>query len=77
MEVYTFLVVAAPAGTPSEIIDAINLAVTEEMLGTNGQPAIVPPGREASAMTPAEVAEFLDAERVKWEPIIIATGIGK
>jgi tripartite-type tricarboxylate transporter receptor subunit TctC len=77
MQVFTFLMVAAPKGTPQTIVTGMNKAVNEEMAGTKGRPALTPPGRISPPLSPEEIAAFLDQERAKWGPILLKLKIGE
>lgn len=70
-------VLAVPAGTPQEIVDKLS-AESNRILHT---PDVVAKaasfGSQVVGGTPAEVAEFLKEERVRWEAAVKAAKLGK
>jgi tripartite-type tricarboxylate transporter receptor subunit TctC len=60
----------APAGTPKEIIEKVNADLNTVI----GLPEIVEKfqviGTYSQALTPAQTAEFIQAEEALWSPIV-------
>lgn len=69
-ETYSWNALFAPAGTPSDAIEALNAAAKATM----ADPAVAERMAEFSATivasTPAELAEHVKAEMAKWEPVV-------
>ncbi|NKE68870.1 tripartite tricarboxylate transporter substrate binding protein [Ramlibacter sp. RBP-2] len=61
------LVLSAPAATPADIVQQLNRGVTE-IIAAN--PGLVPFGREAPPMTPAQLSAYLAEERERWGRVI-------
>jgi tripartite-type tricarboxylate transporter receptor subunit TctC len=67
--------VAAPAGTPKAVIDALS-AATAKVLGDPGlQEQLAKLAMESADSTPASAAEYIKTEMRKWKPAIDATGV--
>lgn len=72
----TWNTIAAPAGTPDEIVNRLNVMINEivqsEAMRTRLQDlaTIVPP-----AKTPAEVDAYYAAQRETWIPVVRSTGV--
>lgn len=65
------LVLSAPTGTPADIVQHLNRAVVEEIAGAPpAKPALLPFGREAPPLTPAQLETFLAKERERWGRVI-------
>ncbi len=69
-ETYTWNALFAPAGTPPEAIEALNAAAKAAM----ADPAVAERMAEFSATivasSPAELADHVEAEMAKWEPVV-------
>lgn len=75
-EAYTWHMVFAPAGTPNEIVQAMNGALNKAV----DAPAVRKRLEELTVnvvgdSTPASAAAFLKSEMEKWEPILREAGI--
>lgn len=75
-EAYTWHMVFAPAGTPNEIVQAMNGALNKAVAA----PAVRKRLEELTVnvvgdSTPASAAAFLKSEMEKWEPILREAGI--
>jgi tripartite-type tricarboxylate transporter receptor subunit TctC len=70
-------VLAVPAGTPQDIVDKLS-AESDRILHS---PEVVTKaasfGSQVVGGTPAEVAQFLKEERVRWEAAVKAAKLGK
>ena len=76
-EVISWNGIAAPKGTPQEIIDTMNKAM-HEVLATPGLKAqFEKVGVEAHASTPAELLDRLTSDIKKWDAVIVKAGIAK
>lgn len=69
-ETYTWNAIFAPAGTPPEVVAALNKAAVTAM----ADPAVAERMKEFSASivasTPEALAEHVKAEMAKWEPVV-------
>ena len=64
----------APAGTPADIIQKLNLAVVEIIKTPDVQTRILAIGSEPSPETPAQFAAFIQAETTKWAEVVKKSG---
>lgn len=64
----------APAGTPPEIIAAINQAVIANSATPEAKEKFLAQGAEASDMTPEQFTEFIAQERRKWSKVVADSG---
>ncbi|WP_011582245.1 MULTISPECIES: tripartite tricarboxylate transporter substrate-binding protein [Chelativorans] len=62
--------IAAPPGTPEEIVNTLNEAVLEAQADPDTQKQIAAIGMVSIGSTPAEMDAFLEEERVRWEAVI-------
>jgi tripartite-type tricarboxylate transporter receptor subunit TctC len=73
--VNTWFGIAAPGGTPAEIVQRLN----QELLATVALPEVTQRFDELSfapaPMTPAETQKFMQAEIERWAPVVRAAGI--
>ncbi|MFZ5782578.1 MAG: Bug family tripartite tricarboxylate transporter substrate binding protein [Pseudomonadota bacterium] len=71
----TWNVVAAPAGTPREIVERLNAAVYKALADPALAERLKALNMEASeAMSPAETKAFIEAEIVKWRELVKIAG---
>lgn len=72
----TWNVVAAPAGTPREIVDRLNAAINKALVGESVADRLRQLGIEAvTDSTPASTRAFVAAEIAKWRDVVRATGM--
>jgi len=76
-EVISWNGVAAPKGTPPEIVDAMNKAMREVLAMPELKAQFEKVGVEAHASTPAELLERLTSDIKKWDAVIVRAGIPK
>jgi tripartite-type tricarboxylate transporter receptor subunit TctC len=74
-EVTTFNGVLAPAGTPAEIVAALNAAINEGLAAPEMQASLEKLGAVWSPTSPAQFADFIAAETRKWSNVAKAAGI--
>jgi tripartite-type tricarboxylate transporter receptor subunit TctC len=65
----------APAGTPADIVEAINAAANEAVRSPEVQTAMETLGASQQLGTPAEFGAFISAETKRWTEIIRASGV--
>ena len=63
-----------PAGTPDEIVTRLNKEVVATSKSPETQKQFLAQGAQASDMSPAQFAEFIEKERAKWEKVVEASG---
>jgi len=67
--------VAAPAGTPDDIVDRLNVAVNSALKGAAVQERLQQLGIETvDDSTPASTRAFVEAEIVKWRDVVQLAG---
>lgn len=64
-----------PKGTPSDVQEKLSAALNAAMKEPEVLDAFGPQGLAPTLTTPAEAAEFLVAERVKWQGVIKDAGV--
>jgi tripartite-type tricarboxylate transporter receptor subunit TctC len=67
----------APAGTPPEIVGAINAALREILADADVKRRLLELGIEAKASTPQELSARLKSDIDKWQGVIEKAGIQK
>ena len=66
---------AAPTGTPPEVISKLNNALVDALNSTPVKARFQVLGLEATPSTPAQMATYAKAEREKWADVIRSSGI--
>src|SRR5690606_25294003 len=74
-EVIAWNALFAPKGTPKEVITKINLELQKFLAMPETQQRLLELGYDAGGGTPDKLAQFTQAEREKWAPIIEKAGI--
>jgi tripartite-type tricarboxylate transporter receptor subunit TctC len=67
----------APAGTPPEIVNALNGALQAILIEANVKRRLLELGIEAKASTPQEISDRLKSDIDKWRKVIEKAGIQK
>jgi tripartite-type tricarboxylate transporter receptor subunit TctC len=67
--------IAAPKGTPPEIVDKLNHAVNATLADPKVQARLADLGGDPMPMTPAEFGTLVASETEKWSKVIRAAGI--
>jgi tripartite-type tricarboxylate transporter receptor subunit TctC len=65
----------APAGTPKAIVDRINQAMWVALMDETAKQRIATDGAEAKSSTPAEYAEIIKRDLVRWAALIEALNL--
>lgn len=65
----------APAGTPKDVIDKLNAAVTTAVKSKDFQDRVVSEGLIISTGTPEEFGAYVNSEITKWADVIKASGV--
>jgi len=65
----------APAGAPRPVVDALAAEVKRIFSSPEVQKSLFEVGAVPSPMTPGEFAEFIAAERGKWQEVVRAAGV--
>jgi tripartite-type tricarboxylate transporter receptor subunit TctC len=66
--------VAAPAGTPRQIVDKLNAALREALTAPDTKERMAKDGTEPLPSTPDEYAADIDREETKWSAIVKKSG---
>ncbi|ODU67139.1 MAG: twin-arginine translocation pathway signal [Lautropia sp. SCN 66-9] len=74
-EVVAWNALYAPKGTPAPIIAALNAALNKVLARPESRDKLLELGFEPAGGSAAQLEEFAQRERRKWEPIIKAAGI--
>jgi tripartite-type tricarboxylate transporter receptor subunit TctC len=75
VEVSAWYSVHAPAGTPREIVNRLNAAVSKAVTDPKVQRVMAVEGIEPVHRSPEEVVAFLQAETEKWGRVVRAAGL--
>lgn len=67
--------IAAPAGTPSEVVNRLAREVEKAVESTEVQKELLAKGFAAKASTPAQMTQRMQADIVKWRAVIDRAGI--
>jgi tripartite-type tricarboxylate transporter receptor subunit TctC len=74
-EVGTWSALIAPKGVPQEVVRKINAAVNATLDDPQVRKILVDQGAEVKPMTPAQTADFVRAENVRWVKVVKDAGI--
>ncbi|MES2361109.1 MAG: tripartite tricarboxylate transporter substrate binding protein [Pseudomonadota bacterium] len=74
-EAYAWQGLAAPAGTPVDVITRLNKALVDALNSTSVKARFQVLGLEPTPSTPAQMGSYAKAEREKWAQVIRASGI--
>ena len=69
-EVVAWNALYAPRGTPPAVIQTLNAAVNKVLMQPETRQRLLELGFDPAGGTPAQLADFANAERKKWEPVI-------
>jgi tripartite-type tricarboxylate transporter receptor subunit TctC len=69
-EASAWFALVAPPGTPPALAQKLQAAVTESLRTPDVQQRVLALGGEAVGGSPAELAEFIAAERLRWKKVI-------
>lgn len=69
-EASAWYALAAPAGTPAEIVDRLNAATNAFLGSVRGQDALARLSMQGVGGTPADLKAFIAAELRKWGPVV-------
>jgi tripartite-type tricarboxylate transporter receptor subunit TctC len=73
-EVTNWIGLFAPAGTPPEVVQRVNVEVLRVMQSREVEARLPNEGARFIATTPAGFGEFVKAEIAKWAPVVKASG---
>lgn len=74
-EAYAWQGLAAPAGTPADVITKLNKTLVEALNSTPVKARFQVLGLEPTPSTPTQMANYAKSEREKWAQVIRASGI--
>ncbi|HET9642272.1 MAG TPA: tripartite tricarboxylate transporter substrate binding protein [Burkholderiaceae bacterium] len=66
---------AAPAGTPPQVIDKLNAAIADAVKRPDVQQRLQTLGVRAQASAPAELSQLLNSEIQRWKQVIVSAKI--
>jgi tripartite-type tricarboxylate transporter receptor subunit TctC len=66
---------AAPAGTPPQVIETLNAAIRDAVNKPDVQQRLQALGVRVQASTPAELAQLLSSEIQRWQQVIVSAKI--
>jgi tripartite-type tricarboxylate transporter receptor subunit TctC len=69
-EASAWYALAAPAGTPGEIVDTLNAATNAFLASPKGQEALSKLSTQAVGGSPADLKAFIASELRKWGPVV-------
>lgn len=69
-EASAWFALAAPAGTPTEIIDKLNAATNAFLKSPKGKEALATLSMQAIGGSPADLKAFIGTELQKWGPVV-------
>jgi tripartite-type tricarboxylate transporter receptor subunit TctC len=69
-EAVAWYALAAPAGTPAEIVDKLNAATNAFLKSQKGQEALATLSMQAVGGSPGDLKAFITAELKKWGPVV-------
>jgi tripartite-type tricarboxylate transporter receptor subunit TctC len=75
VEMYSWVSLFAPAGTPQEIVERINGEVNAALKDSELRRTISEHGAKPEGGSPEEFAAFLAAERLRWKRVIEIAGV--
>ena len=71
----TWITLAGPAGTPRNIVTALNFAVAKSVQSPDTSTALANQSTEPVLMTPEQTGAFIRDEIVKWKKVLTAAGV--
>ena len=74
-EVVAWNALYAPRGTPPEVVALLNRTLNKVLQQADARQRLLELGFEPAGGAPAQLGEFAQAERRKWQPLIAAAGI--
>ena len=74
-EVITWHGIVAPAGTPTEVVNRLHTEIVKALKTPEFSARLREMGLELYGTTPAQFAQFIRSENVKWAKVIKATGL--
>ena len=72
---YSWTGILAPAGTPTEIVHALNAAINQGLKSAGMSSSLERLGAEAQAGSPQNFAAFMAEETLKWGAIVKSSGV--
>jgi tripartite-type tricarboxylate transporter receptor subunit TctC len=69
-EATAWYALAAPAGTPNEVIDKLNAATNAFLKSPKGEDVLARLGMQAVGGSPADLKAFIASELQKWGPVV-------
>ncbi len=73
-EDYTWIALLAPRGTPRAIVEKLNIEIAKVLQAPAAKERLGPLGFDFSPNTPAQFADYLKREVVKWAKVVMDSG---
>jgi tripartite-type tricarboxylate transporter receptor subunit TctC len=73
--VYAWFAMAAPAGTPKDVVDRLSTETGRSLRDSQVKDRLTKLGFEPAPMSPVETAKWFAEERARWIPVIKANNI--
>jgi tripartite-type tricarboxylate transporter receptor subunit TctC len=74
-EATAWYAIAAPIGTPADVVRKINTVVNEWLAGPKGRQQLAAVGMQPAGGTPEDLRAYIQSELAKWAPIVKAANI--
>jgi tripartite-type tricarboxylate transporter receptor subunit TctC len=71
----TWFSLSGPAGLPADIVQKVNRAVVKTMARREIEQRLRQEGMVTEALSPAEFLQLIEAETVRWRPVIERAGL--
>lgn len=74
-DIDVWMALVAPKGTPVEVVDKLNHALTQALASKDVQEKLLGAGLLADASSPASLRSFITSEAARWQAVIAQAGI--
>lgn len=71
----TWLAIAAPAGTPTEVVNRLQSEIARHLASPDVRQKLAAQGAEAESSTPAELAALIRGDMARWGKVIRDAGV--
>jgi tripartite-type tricarboxylate transporter receptor subunit TctC len=71
----TWFSLSGPAGLPAEIVQKVNREIVKTMARPETQRRMREEGMITEALTPADFGKLIEAESVRWKPVLERAGL--
>ncbi|MDM0084598.1 tripartite tricarboxylate transporter substrate binding protein [Variovorax sp. J31P179] len=74
-EIDVWMALLAPKGTPADVVDKLNHALTHALASKDVQDKLLGAGLLVDASSPQALRSFIASEAARWQPVIAEAGI--